>query len=129
MGHLCGYIGVPKGHPWYGKDHDMIEANVHGGLTYFGTEKIHFYPSQARLDYLINLSESEPDNGEYDKLPQWDTKERQDPFPHDTGLDIWWLGFDCAHGNDFRSPKNEAFVRAELDGLAHQAAEAIRLTI
>ncbi len=29
-----GYVGVPKEHPWYGKDYDDIEANVHGGLTY-----------------------------------------------------------------------------------------------
>ena len=34
MGSLCGYIHVPKGHPWHGKDYDDIETDVHGGLTY-----------------------------------------------------------------------------------------------
>lgn len=29
-----GYIGIPPEHPWYGKDYDDIDANVHGGLTY-----------------------------------------------------------------------------------------------
>lgn len=29
-----GYVGVPQGHPWWGKDYDHIEADVHGGLTY-----------------------------------------------------------------------------------------------
>lgn len=29
-----GYVGVPEGHPWYGKDYDSIDCNVHGGLTY-----------------------------------------------------------------------------------------------
>lgn len=33
-GALCGYVGVPPGHPWHGKDHDAIDADVHGGLTY-----------------------------------------------------------------------------------------------
>lgn len=38
--HLCGYLGLPAGHPWHGKDYDhcqMIDgewAEVHGGLTY-----------------------------------------------------------------------------------------------
>lgn len=33
-GALCGYVGVPAGHPWYGKDYDVVDADVHGGLTY-----------------------------------------------------------------------------------------------
>jgi hypothetical protein len=34
MGHLCGYITVGAGHPWYALDYDRIGARVHGGLTY-----------------------------------------------------------------------------------------------
>lgn len=34
MGYRCGYIRVPKGHPWHGKDYDDISADVHGGLTF-----------------------------------------------------------------------------------------------
>src|SRR6185295_14871422 len=33
-GNLCGYVGVPEGHPWFGKDYNEIDAEVHGGLTY-----------------------------------------------------------------------------------------------
>jgi hypothetical protein len=33
-GALCGYVGVPPGHPWHGKHNDNIEASVHGSLTY-----------------------------------------------------------------------------------------------
>jgi len=29
-----GYVGVPKGHPWYGKDYNSIDCQIHGGLTY-----------------------------------------------------------------------------------------------
>jgi hypothetical protein len=34
VGVLCGYVGVPPGHPWWGQRFDDIDANVHGGLTY-----------------------------------------------------------------------------------------------
>ncbi|GAI67576.1 unnamed protein product, partial [marine sediment metagenome] len=40
LGHLCGYVAVPKGHPCYGKhyDHmpydDLFPVEVHGGLTF-----------------------------------------------------------------------------------------------
>lgn len=34
MGHLCGYVGVSKGHPWFEKGYDDVNARVHYGLTY-----------------------------------------------------------------------------------------------
>ena len=34
MGHRCGYVGVPEGHPMYGKHYDDVDVDVHGGLTY-----------------------------------------------------------------------------------------------
>ena len=34
MGHWCGYVAVPPGHPYHSKDTDDVEAQVHGGLTY-----------------------------------------------------------------------------------------------
>jgi hypothetical protein len=30
----CGYVRVGPAHPWFGKDHDDIPADVHGGLTF-----------------------------------------------------------------------------------------------
>lgn len=30
----CGYVGLPKTHPFYGKPYEEIEVDVHGGLTY-----------------------------------------------------------------------------------------------
>jgi hypothetical protein len=35
-GYLCGYICVPKGHPWYQELPENINASVHGGITYSG---------------------------------------------------------------------------------------------
>lgn len=34
VGALCGYVGVPPGHPWHGKNYDDVDAQAHGGLTY-----------------------------------------------------------------------------------------------
>lgn len=37
-GAWCGYVAIPKGHPWHEMDysdiHQMYELEVHGGLTY-----------------------------------------------------------------------------------------------
>jgi hypothetical protein len=35
-GTFCGYVGVPREHPWHGAAPDNIEALVHGGVTYAG---------------------------------------------------------------------------------------------
>jgi len=110
-GALCGYVGVPKEHPWYGKDYEdvneLIEDEeddyVHGGLTFSNIcgEKI--------------CHEVEP--GEDD--------------------DIWWLGFDCAHvfdripgmGREYESTgdctyRDVAYVTAECEKLAAIAIES-----
>lgn len=33
-GALCGYVGVPPGHPWHGKDYSDCDVSIHGGLTF-----------------------------------------------------------------------------------------------
>lgn len=35
-GHRCGYVGVPAGNKYHGKEYDDVPADVHGGLTYAG---------------------------------------------------------------------------------------------
>lgn len=39
MGYRCGYVKVERGHPWFGKGYDDIEAEVHGGLTFAEADK------------------------------------------------------------------------------------------
>lgn len=34
LGHLCGYVAIPPGHPYHGKSYDDMDIEVHGGLTY-----------------------------------------------------------------------------------------------
>jgi hypothetical protein len=33
LGHRCGYIRIPLGHPWHGQEYE-IECDVHGGITF-----------------------------------------------------------------------------------------------
>jgi hypothetical protein len=72
MGALCGYVGVPVGHPLYGlpyydwnattpEQEAVNNIEVHGGLTFAG---------QGR------------------RAP-------------DEYKDYWWFGFDCAHAGDY----------------------------
>jgi hypothetical protein len=36
IGYRCGYVRIPPGHPWHGRDYDSVEPypDVHGGLTF-----------------------------------------------------------------------------------------------
>jgi hypothetical protein len=39
LGHLCGYVVIPKGHRVWGKGYDDVDVDVHGGLTYADEDK------------------------------------------------------------------------------------------
>lgn len=77
FGSLCGYVGVPAGHPAYGVPYDEPDVEVHGGLTFADTcsgESADGQPS-AGICHV-------PEPGR----------------PHD----VYWLGFDCGHAFDFQ---------------------------
>lgn len=37
-GNRCGYVRVPLGHSFYGKNYDELDLDVHGGLTFAEVE-------------------------------------------------------------------------------------------
>jgi hypothetical protein len=42
FGHLCGYVGIPKSHPLWGKhysDDEVENLDAHGGLTHSGEDQ------------------------------------------------------------------------------------------
>jgi hypothetical protein len=51
-GALCGYVGVPPGHPAYEQPYNNVHVEVHGGLTY--ADKCHgsicHVPQPGRTD-------------------------------------------------------------------------------
>lgn len=80
-GALCGYVGVAQGHPYYGKGYMDINAYVHGGLT-FSDKCDNEAPQCEGICHKADAGED----------------------------DVWWLGFDCAHGGDVM-PRFDADLR------------------
>jgi hypothetical protein len=39
LGHLNGYVAIPKGHKMHGQHYDNVGVEVHGGLTYTELDK------------------------------------------------------------------------------------------
>lgn len=37
LGHWCGYLYLPRGHPWHGTTNEL-DVDVHGGITYANLE-------------------------------------------------------------------------------------------
>jgi hypothetical protein len=81
-GSLCGYVGLPPGHPYHGADYSDVDVDVHGGLTYADSCQEEG-PEDRRVCHV--LEPGRPD-------------------------DVWWLGFDCGHYMDL-SPGVAAFER------------------
>lgn len=82
-GALCGYAGVHRDHPLFGKSYnDVPEINVHGGLTFANKCSPH-ESEETGICHIV--SEGEDDQ-------------------------VWWFGFDCAHCYD-RCPGSDAQMR------------------
>lgn len=110
IGALCGYVGVPEGHRYYGEDYEKPDVEVHGGLTFSDFCQ----PTEDESKGICH----KPDHGEPEK--------------------VWWLGFDCAHCGDYydlnsplrhkypKSPDDRyrdfAYVESECRSLAKQIA-------
>lgn len=117
-GAWCGYVGVPPGHPWHGKDDSQCRTadddyvDVHGGITYAAACNGH------AICHVPKPGESP---------------------------DVWWLGFDCNHlgdeapkslaldiehgyGRDWRggSYKTASYAKAQTEKLAQQAREVCK---
>lgn len=83
MGSLCGYVGLPPGHPLHGSHYEAPDVDVHGGLT-FADRCMEDLPEGQGVCHI--------------------------PAPG-RPADVWWLGFDCGHFMD-TSPGLEARMRA-----------------
>jgi hypothetical protein len=121
---LCGYVGVGPDHPWYGKEYQELDVEVHGSLTYSNTCQEGWEDPGQGVCHV-------PEEGR----------------EHD----IYWFGFDCGHMLDltyfdltdempeeiialraerpddpfFRQEyRNVAYVTAEVESLAKQIAAA-----
>lgn len=118
-GNRCGYVRVPPGHPYYGKDYDNVDVDVHGGLTFaelepctehedgqgywFGFDCAHF--GDASYDRSMKLEDCVTDAGRRRIEIEIEMKEK---LGHDDDGDHFWL---------------QREVEAETERLAEQLAE------
>lgn len=108
-GALCGYVGVPESHPYFGDDYgDHHEIKAHGGLTFSGL----CAPSNDPSEGICHTGEV-------------------------ANKKVWWFGFDCAHCDDI-CPKYEReesyrpyaiyrnfnYVKTETEYVAKQLRDA-----
>jgi hypothetical protein len=105
-GFLCGYVGINSSHPFFEQHHGNCDVSVHGGLT-FSDKCMPHEMNEPKVCHSVE--DGEDDN-------------------------VWWLGFDCAHGGDFcpayHSTESRAhfkyrtveYVKNECADLAQQLA-------
>jgi len=109
IGSLCAYAAVTPGHPPHGTDYDKAQATYE--ITAHGGLT---YSNTCQADGPICHT---PEPGQPD--------------------DVWWFGFDCAHGNDAspgleyvmgyfsftRTYRDIHYVTEEVENLAQQLAD------
>lgn len=111
IGNWCGYVGVPKDHPFYGKNYDECSLkdspceedycdhcsgsilNVHGGITFNSF-----------------CNEGNPIEG----------------ICHQDPEKVWWIGFDTAHCDDL-SPGGFSFKGTIYRSLSYVMLECLSL--
>ncbi len=108
MGHLCGYVGVPKGHPAYPPKTRDANETMRKGLRDFRDEsKWAIEPRPDAKERIIDVSYEDLDVDVHGGLTFGDMGD--DYMGRRKGFK--WLGFDCAHGFDFIPATNADVAR------------------
>ncbi len=140
MGHLCGYVGVPPGHPAYPTKLEDMNTTMREGLPDFrDEEKWMIEPNPDAPEHMIDISYQDLDVEVHGGLT-W--SELGDEY-RGRRKGFKWFGFDCAHVGDYLPPtdekiaeinarfpmnhrkeeyKNWSYVRKEVEHLAEQLA-------
>ena len=96
MGHRCGYVGITKEHPLYGKDYDnncpeLLKSKVEdepigerGIVPFLKTNGTDYMSPECYFDVHGGITYA--DGGDNSKYP--------------VESNLWWFGFDCAHCDD-----------------------------
>lgn len=125
-GHFCGYVGVPKGHPAFGKDD--TDVSVHGGQNF--SSKCQPHDRKQFEKWRAMMLNQKKDLAKYprgdaawywrtyghlfDDFEAWQKHQIASTVCHTVSPDeddcVWWLGFDCAHSGDV-TPGLNAMLR------------------
>lgn len=101
-GHWCGYVGVAEGHPMFQKGYDDCEPEAYWGLTFADMCR----PGETETTGICHVpAAGEPEH-------------------------VWWLGFDCAHCDDF-SPRdaarfNDGYPFGQIEGTSYKTLGFVR---
>jgi len=125
MGHLCGYVILPKDHPWEEMEYDKINVDVHGGITYsriledgltqIGFDCAHFvdetpFTTEKMLKFM--MTQVEKDSEQYFRY-----RESLERMMDTKSLRLFQTK---------KTYRNIDFVKAECEKLADQAIEALK---
>ena len=115
MGHRCGYVRVPKEHPFFGLscgDQAPIAAANVADKTIEGTGPVGAI-----------LAASDPDEFATRVDAHIEVHGGLTYAGHTSGGDgEWWFGFDCAHAYDSPAKWTQAAVENEVEKMAAQLA-------
>lgn len=99
-----GYVLIPEDHPLYGKDENIINAelpySIHGGITF----------AESHLDSKQIITESEV-------LYISDALDKHELNEDCFATKYWVVGFDTAHYEDNPTNWNKTAVTAETEKL------------
>jgi hypothetical protein len=133
LGHWCGYVGVPRSHPWYGKSY-LDEVKPSSNMLGSRTSEDH-----GAIDLLIAaLGGGDPSERLSISLcmrVHGGLTYAEDCVPCEAASALWWFGFDCAHAGDLVPSlaerdyshegeiyRDQQFVVSETQALAAQLA-------
>lgn len=95
MGHRCGYVGLPKNHPLYGKGYDehldikkedIGDRQISGVFPLLGACLDEDERIRIEAYFQCHGGITFADGGENSDYP--------------INSDLWWFGFDCRHAGD-----------------------------
>ena len=120
-GFLCGYVGVPKGHPAYGLNYDGRTQENAEAMRQAYRKQMRDWDSSKGLEALpsLEVEREEPVPGIGEKIYNIEVHGgltfsgpcHGDPEMESTGIchkpspgepdDVWWYGFDTGHAWDY----------------------------
>ena len=123
LGHLCGYVGVPRGNPLYGHGYDdnlpeLITAWKRAKRGPIGKRGI--MPLLTADDETTSMCCVFNVHGGITYASGG-----KNGYPSETHKDLWWIGFDCAHCDDTPENCDLPYVTAECENLADQIAAVL----
>jgi len=95
MKHLCGYVGLPKWHPYYGKHYNQCLLGCSGEVSDFPPLK-----KRGIRQWKCTFDERDHPNLEMIIRVHGGLTFSQQGDGETWDKDLWWLGFDCAHSGD-----------------------------